>query len=190
MHDSNYWNNRYLQQETGWDIGHASPAIVDFFQDKRKDLNILIPGCGNAYEGEVLHRYGFDNLVLADFAEQTKSNFLDRCETFDGDHFLVGDFFSLEGTYEVIVEQTFFCALTPNLREDYAKKMKKLLHPEGSLVGLLFDAPLNTEHPPYGGSKAAYEELFGKYFKNVNLIPCGNSIAPRAGKELWIEIKH
>lgn len=190
MHNSTYWNDRYLNQQTGWDIGHASPAIIDFFNDKDQNSRILIPGCGNAYEGEVLHRRGFENITLADFAEETKTNFLNRYENFDPENFHVGDFFDLDGPFEYIVEQTFFCALTPNMREDYVLKMKELLHEQGKLVGLMFDAPLNTEHPPYGGCKEEYYELFSKHFGNVKFTPCNNSIPPRDGKELWIEISH
>lgn len=190
MLSSEYWNNRYLKNETGWDIGHPSPAIIDFFTDKNKDSNILIPGCGNSYEGEALHKLGFDNLVLADFAEETKRNFLDRCKEFNAANFHVGDFFQLEGKFDFIVEQTFFCALTPSMREDYVLKMKELLHQDGMLVGLMFDAPLNTEHPPYGGCKEEYLDLFGKHFNQVSFEKCSNSIEPRAGRELWIEISH
>lgn len=188
MLSADYWNNRYLNDETGWDIGHASPAILDFFRDKNKAAKILIPGCGNAYEGELLHKNGFRNITLADFALETKKNFLDRCSDFDADHFLVGDFFELEGKYDFIVEQTFFCALTPHLRKSYVKKMKELLHKDGKLIGLLFDAALNTEHPPFGGCKEEYLELFSEHFSHVKIEKCNNSIPARAGKELWIEI--
>lgn len=188
MLDSNFWNKRYVDNETGWDIGHASPAIVDFFKNIDKNSKILIPGCGNAYEGEALFKQGFDNIILTDFAEEAKKNFLQRCPDFNPAQFLVGDFFGLNDSYDYIIEQTFFCALTPHLREKYAIKMKELLRPTGKLVGLMFDAPMNTEHPPYGGCKADYETLFGKYFKSVDLVSCEKSIAPRAGKELWIKI--
>ncbi|CAG5083144.1 TPMT family class I SAM-dependent methyltransferase [Parvicella tangerina] len=190
MLDSTYWNNRYLSNETGWDIGHASPAIIEFFADKDKDAKILIPGCGNAYEGEVLHRQGFKNITLADFAEETKTNFLNRYEHFEPNQFHVGDFFELNGTFDYIVEQTFFCALAPSLREKYVFKMKELLHVEGKLVGLMFDAPMHIDHPPFGGSKEDYLALFGDHFGAVRIEKCQNSIPPRAGKELWIEIGH
>lgn len=190
MHDSSYWNNRYLDQKTGWDIGHPSPAIIEFFIDKNNLSSILIPGCGNAYEGEFLFNQGFANLTLADFAAETKKNFLRRCGNFDPEKFVVGDFFELKGQFDYIIEQTFFCALTPHLREDYVIKMKELLHPDGKLVGLMFNADLNTEYPPYGGCQEEYLDLFSKHFSVVNLSNCDNSIVPRAGRELWIEIGH
>lgn len=190
MLDSSYWNTRYINDETGWDIGHASPAIIDYFKDKNESSSILIPGCGNAYEGEVLHRQGFTNIKLADFAETSKANFLKRYPTFDPHQFVIGDFFNLNGEYDYIVEQTFFCALTPSLREDYVLKMKELLSKKGKLVGLMFDATLNKEHPPYGGCKEDYVDLISKHFGSVKMDECRNSIPPRAGKELWIEIGH
>ena len=190
MLDSTYWNNRYIEEKTGWDIGHASPAIIDFFTDKDRSSKILIPGCGNAYEGEALHQKGFHNITLADFAETSKINFLERYPAFESQHFITGDFFELDGEFDYIVEQTFFCALTPTMREDYVLKMKDLLHESGQLVGLMFDAPLNTDHPPFGGCKEEYLNLFSKHFGKVKLTKCENSIAPRSGKELWIEIAH
>lgn len=190
MLSADYWNNRYLNSETGWDIGHASPAIISFFEDIDRNATLLIPGCGNGYEGEILHQMGFTDLTLMDFAPEAKTNFLKRYPAFPEDQFLVGDFFALEGQFDYIVEQTFFCALVPEWRENYAEKMRSLLSPNGKLVGLMFDAPLNTDHPPFGGNKAEYQQLFSKHFSELSLEPCQTSISPRSGKELWVEFSN
>ncbi len=188
--DDEYWNERYLTNATGWDIGHASPSFLSFFKDIDRNSKILIPGCGNSYEGEVLYKMGFKNLTLLDFAKSSKDNFLKRFPTFPAENFVVGDFFSLGGKYDFILEQTFFCAINPQLREAYLSKMTELMTETGKLVGLLFDAPLNDAHPPFGGSQNEYEMLFQKYFKNVKMDKCQESIEPRAGKELWIEVSN
>ena len=48
---SEYWNTRYLQNMTGWDIGHTSTPIKDYIdQLTDRDLKILITEAGNAYE--------------------------------------------------------------------------------------------------------------------------------------------
>lgn len=50
--DSAYWSERYKNKDTGWDIGSVSTPIksyIDQLQDTSK--KILIPGCGNGYEG-------------------------------------------------------------------------------------------------------------------------------------------
>ena len=49
--DRAYWNNRYKEKRTGWDIGYASTPLVKYFKRLTdKVTRILIPGCGNAYE--------------------------------------------------------------------------------------------------------------------------------------------
>ena len=55
LFDKEYWNEKYLQGSAGWDIGYASTPLVEYFsQLTDKNLRILIPGCGNAYEAEYL----------------------------------------------------------------------------------------------------------------------------------------
>ncbi len=187
--DDQYWNEKYDTLETGWDIGYPSPAFISYFE-KIEDRNvaILIPGCGNSYEGEALFKMGFSNITLLDFATISKENFLKRVPEFPAEKFIVGDFFQLENQYDFILEQTFFCAINPSWRKKYVEKMKTLLKPNGKLVGILFDAPLNTEHPPFGGCKEDYIELFSQVFDSVKMMPNELSIPPRAGKEVWIEI--
>ena len=51
--NSEFWNKRYLDKETGWDIGYVSTPIKEYFnQVKNKELKILIPGGGNSHEAE------------------------------------------------------------------------------------------------------------------------------------------
>lgn len=188
--NSNYWNNRYLENEIGWDIGYPSTPLKEYFdQLEDKSLKILIPGCGNSYEGEYLFNLGFKNLFLLDFAEESKSNFLNRVPNFPQEQFLVGDFFELEDSFDLIIEQTFFCALNPSLREQYAKKMKSLLRPNGKLVGVLFNLPEKLDGPPFGGGIGEYSDLFSKYFNSISIEACYNSINPRKGNEVFIQLR-
>jgi hypothetical protein len=34
--NENFWNNRYLEKDTGWDLGAISPAIKKWFDTKKK----------------------------------------------------------------------------------------------------------------------------------------------------------
>jgi methyl halide transferase len=62
--DNNYWNTRYLEEQTGWDIGYPSTPLKEYIdQLTNKSIRILIPGCGNGYEGEYLHQNGFTNVI-------------------------------------------------------------------------------------------------------------------------------
>ncbi|MGD1848996.1 MAG: methyltransferase domain-containing protein [Salibacteraceae bacterium] len=187
---SDYWNQRYEQGHTGWDMGQVSPPIRTFIDGLTdKDLRILMPGCGKAYEGEYFHRQGFRQVHLMDFAPEAQKAFAERVPDFPAGHWFTGDFFQHQGEYDIIIEQTFFCALNPSLRPRYVEHMHHLLVPGGRLVGLLFNAALNTEHPPFGGFKADYHQLFQNDFQIQHLDTAANSIPPRQGRELWIDFQ-
>ncbi len=186
--DKEYWEGRYLQKETGWDLGQVSPPIKAYIdQLHNKEINILIPGCGNAYEANYLLEKGFTNITLIDLSptlvEQLKLNL--NASQYPNLKVICGDFFSLHGKFDLIIEQTFFCALHPSLRKDYCKKMSELLAPKGKLVGLLFNRNFEN-NPPFGGSTHEYEELFSNCFQIQKMEPCYNSIAPRQGSELFV----
>ena len=118
-----YWNNRYLSGETGWDLGEVSPPLKHYFdQLNNKDLTILIPGGGNSYEAEYLFKNGFKNVCVCDIAAIPLRNIKNRVPDFPSDQLLNINFFDLKGQFDLIVEQTFFCAINPEMREDYIYK--------------------------------------------------------------------
>ncbi len=185
-----FWNHKYLSGETGWDIGHVSTPIKEYIdQLSYKDLKILIPGGGNSYEAEYLFENGFNNVFVVDISSIPLKNLTERIPSFPKENLLHADFFELEDTFDLILEQTFFCALEPSLREGYVNKMHKLLKPDGKLVGLLFNIPLNDDKPPFGGNKDEYENLFSEKFKIEKMETAYNSIPPRAGNELFFILK-
>ena len=118
-----------------------------------KNIKILIPGGGNSYEAEYLHNLGFKNVFVVDISPTALTNLKNRVPDFPKNHLIDIDFFKLNNSFDLILEQTFFCALTPKLRDNYVLKMNQLLRPNGKLVGLLFNIPLNKDRPPFGGTK-------------------------------------
>jgi len=188
--DKSFWQDRWENAETGWDIGYAATPLVAYFDTlKNKDLKILIPGCGNAYEGEYLMKSGFKNTFLIDIAPLALESLKKRFPDFPDSNLIQGDFFEHDEKYDLIVEQTFFCAISPTLRRAYAEKMHELLHINGKLIGLLFNDPLFEDHPPFGGNKAEYLTYFEDLFTIHHFDTATNSIKPRAGRELFIEFE-
>ena len=185
--DKNYWEERYRENKLGWDIGHISTPIKDYV-DHLSDpsLKILIPGAGKGYEAQYLHQKGFRQTYVVDIASQPLQHILDVCPAFPAAHLLVTDFFKMEEAgFDLILEQTFFCALDPGLRAQYVDKMYELLKPGGILAGLFFDFPLSASGPPFGGSSEEYQGLFQEKFIIHKLERAYNSIPPRQGKELF-----
>ena len=181
-----YWDEKYAENKTGWNIGYISTPIKNYI-DQLTDtsLKILIPGAGNSYEAEYLWNKGFKNLFILDISKQPLINFKKRVTGFPDTHLIHKDFFETEGTFDLIIEQTFFCALDPKLRRNYAIKMFDLLSNKGKLVGLLFDFELTVEGPPFGGDKEEYITYFKDLFKIKILERSYNSIKPRMNRELF-----
>ena len=99
---------------------------------------------------------------------------------------ILADFFEHKGEYDLIIEQTFFCALDPSFRKQYVATMRELLKPAGKLVGVIFTDPIDTDHPPFGATKEEYSKLFNSDFEFKTFEKCINSIKPRMGRELFI----
>lgn len=189
MHNltDNYWNERYLNDDFGWDLGEVSTPLKYYIEQlHNKDLKILIPGAGNSYEAEFLFKLGFKNVFVLDFAEAPLLNIKKRIADFPSHQLVQQDFFEHAGQYDLIIEQTFFCAINPSLRPKYVEHMKTLLKPNGKLVGLLFNDLLNTDKPPFGGNTAEYQTLFAPIFDIKKMETAYNSIKPREGRELFV----
>ncbi|PSG90841.1 methyltransferase domain-containing protein [Aurantibacter aestuarii] len=186
----NYWSNRYTENETGWDIGYVSTPLKTYFdQLEHKTLKILIPGAGNAYEAEYVFKQGFKNVFVLDISEIPLNDFKKRNPDFPEAQLIHEDFFEHKATYDLIIEQTFFCSFPPlkKSRASYAKQMFNLLNPKGKLVGLWFNFPLTNslEKRPFGGDKNEYLSYFKTYFKVKTFELCYNSIPERKGKEFF-----
>jgi SAM-dependent methyltransferase len=185
--DQDFWNDKYKNDQTGWDLGQVSPPIKSYIdQIEDKNIKILIPGAGNAYEADYLLEKGFHDITIIDIAPKLVEKLRDQWKDNSNIQILHGDFFEHEGGYDLIIEQTFFCAIDPSERGKYVKKMNELLNQNGKLVGLLFNKSFEGG-PPFGGSKEEYNELFKDKFKLNVFETAYNSIAPRYGMELWIK---
>ncbi|MFN8322497.1 MAG: methyltransferase domain-containing protein [Chitinophagales bacterium] len=187
--DKEFWDIQWRKNETGWDMGQVSPPLKEYIdQLNNKNLKILIPGCGNTYEAEYLLANGFTNVTVIDIspalADMLKEKF--SAELGKRIHVICGDFFELTDHFDLILEQTFFCALNPSLRIRYVSKMYELLNTGGRLVGLLFNRIFDFEGPPFGGTQQEYEMLFSPYFKLHTFEQARNSFHKRAATELFI----
>ncbi|MCE9540518.1 MAG: methyltransferase [Bacteroidetes bacterium] len=185
-----FWTNRYQNNETGWDLGAPSTPLKEYIdQLKDKNLSILIPGAGNAYEAEYLFSKEFKNITVIDISLEPLKNIQKRLPDFPKENLIFGDFFDHNKQYDLILEQTFFCALDPSLRKKYVEQMYNLLKPSGKLVGVVFTEPLNTKMPPFAASKEEYLALFSPKFNIKVFETCYNSIKPREGREMFINLE-
>jgi hypothetical protein len=187
--DQDYWDAQYKANATGWDLGLVSPPIKSYIDTlKDKDIAILIPGCGNTYEAAYLLEQGFTNVTVIDIAPTLVKIIEEKFISNTNIQVLLGDFLSHKGEYDLIIEQTFFCALPPLMRQKYVWKMHELLAKDGKISGLLFNRKFEIS-PPFGGSEEEYNSLFKNAFEFIKLEKSDNSIAPRSNSELFFEFK-
>ena len=189
--DASYWNDRYTEGRTGWDIGEANRGLIDYVASRfDKSTRILIPGAGAGHEAEALWRAGYLHTYVLDWSDRAFTAMRQRLmhrPPLKLDHqtrLIVSDFFQHNGRYDLILEQTFMCAIDPGLRKSYVRHAAELLRPSGTWAGVLFDREFEGG-PPFGGSREEYTELFSRHFAIEHLATYQHSIAPRAGHEVF-----
>lgn len=186
---SAYWNQRYNEGNTPWDMKAPSPPIKHYIDTiKNKSAAILIPGCGNAYEAGYLLDQGFTDVSIVDLSTTIMAALQKRYEG-TALKVITGDFFDLTGTYDFILEQTFFCAIDPSFRKAYVAKCYELLNPGGKIAGVFFYKKMVDVEPPYIADTEEYIAHFKEDFSLNTLEPCTISVPPRMGRELYFEFE-
>jgi SAM-dependent methyltransferase len=188
--DETFWNDQYNANTTGWDLGEVSPPLKAYIdQLTNKNLRILIPGCGNTYEAGYLLQQGFTDITVIDIAPALVEKLKQKFAANPAVKIILGDFFKHRGEYDLVLEQTFFCAIDPLMRKTYVAKIKDLLAANGKLTGVLFDREFEPKGPPFGGCQSEYRLLFEKDFNILAFETCYNSFTKRQGTELFINLQ-
>ncbi|KAJ8608094.1 hypothetical protein MRB53_039843 [Persea americana] len=187
---SSAWEQMWQQKVTPWDRSKPNPALIEALKKEKKLLGpsvvdgkrkkALIPGCGGGYDILLLASYGYDALgvdaaLSAIEACRSLHNAENNAEVKQypvksedigagSADFQQADFFKHEfaGQFDLIYDYTFLCALPPEIRPSWAKRMSSLLAPDGVLICIEFPLkkPLSAGGPPHGVSAALYYELF------------------------------
>lgn len=112
--------------------------------------------------------------------------------------FVEADFFKTElETFDLIFDHTFFCAITPQMRKDWGKRMAALICKDGHLLTIIYPLPRDPENvdtitgPPFEVTFSAYENVLAESFDCVRKwsnesLPMSNK--KRKGREelaLW-----
>ena len=163
------WDKAYQEGETPWDKGYASPPLAQWLEKNKLKGKGLVLGCGLGHDVRLLSKY-CDQVVGIDISQKAIDKAKD-IEVVNKESYKVQDFFNLDRnfsqSFDWVVEHTFFCAISPNLRHHYVKNLVKVLRAKGDFLAVFFlkDRSNSTlEGPPYKIDKEAIKEYFGKYF--------------------------
>lgn len=183
-----FWEQRYQSRKTSWDLQGPTPVFVRLIQDQViPPGKLLVPGAGRGYDAIAFAKAGFDvtSIDLAPSACEA----LRQAASAEGVPLAVrrADFFDLEeaGTYDAILEYTFYCAIPVAYRSRYRDQMHQLLKPGGTLFGLFFPLEsIDPDGPPFGVNRDDIVASFSQDFELRHESFPPESIKPRAGREL------
>ena len=193
--DAAFWAELYRTGDTGWDQGGPSPGLVDFLKNdlgarravSLRSGRVLVPGCGHGHDARALAAAGFEvtGLDVAKNAVQEATR-IAKSQGLSKILFKQADFFDLpkplHRPYDLIFENTFFCAIDPAHRNRYVETAASLLKSGGFLLGVFYNIQPETG-PPFGATR---EELLDRFSHRFTLVldRVPRSIPRREGKEL------
>ncbi len=187
-----YWSKIYRSEDPGWNLGEPALALQDMMPRlKISKSRILVLGCGDGHDAAFFAQAG--HLVTAvDISPLA----LERAKKLYGHlenlKFLEADLFKLpremDSSFDVVFEQTCYCAINPSRRQELVKVWNRLLTQDGHLMGVFF-AFEKRQGPPFGGSewelrrrlKGSYHPIFWGRWQN--------SVPRRQGKEFFVYLK-
>ncbi len=180
-----FWQTRYRQQSTPWDLAGPAPAFQALLDESNLTPGkMAVLGSGYGHDAALFGKAGFQVTGL-DFAPEA----VDGAKARYGDlaDFIQADIFHLPqdmlGTFDYVLEHTCFCAIRPNQRQDYTSAAAGLLKPGGRFIGI-FWAHEEWGGPPYKTNPDEVRSLFSPYFEIHQLAPTPHSIPERQGQEL------
>eukprot|EP00257_Ricinus_communis_P021353 XP_015580826.1 probable thiol methyltransferase 2 isoform X1 [Ricinus communis] len=183
------WEKCWEQGVTPWDLGQPTPILLHLHHTGSLPKGrALIPGCGSGHDVIAIacpERY----VVGLDIAEKAVKKAEELSSSLPNANyctFLKADFFSWQPTelFDLIFDYTFFCAIEPEMRSQWAIRIQDLLKPDGELITLIFPIDDHLGGPPYKVSVSDYEEVLCPIgFKAVSIVDNELAIKVRLGRE-------
>ncbi|KAF9411691.1 hypothetical protein BGZ76_005314 [Entomortierella beljakovae] len=192
--DGKSWNGLWEKDIHPWDKPTISPALREVIEEKPiaaqipKTGNVLVPGCGRGNDvfylaNENRKAYGLDISPIA--IKQCKEIQAEKGIPESQVTFFADDFFKFEipaHGFQLIYDYTFFCAITPDLRPAWGRRMSELISKDGVLITLMAPLGNHTGGPPFAVSLDAYHEQLDANFECLLIDDC-TSLEGREGKE-------
>eukprot|EP00127_Corallochytrium_limacisporum_P002698 Clim_evm7s136 gene=Clim_evmTU7s136 len=153
------WNtpDGILKQGTKFDASGSSPALAAELKREDKPLKrgrAAVPGCGRGYDLAVLLRYGYESATGIEISKTAKAEaqkWLKTQEDLDPNRWCVKNtnWFEMNlkeiDKFDFIYDYTFFCAMYPEQRKDWAKAHADNLKQDGEIFLLVFPCGDNPE---------------------------------------------
>lgn len=191
---SQFWIERYTAwtdkgEKPGFQLDEAVITLQQVLpQIKIPKSRIAVLGCGAgedanyfAQQGHIVTGFDFSKNAL-DIARK-KFSYVKNLT------FVEADLFNLSrehfGQYDMVFEHTFFCAIEPAKRQEIIHLYRKLLAPNGHLLGIfMMGEPFSG--PPFSSTEWEMRERLKTDFEFLYWTRWKTSIPDRLGRELVV----
>jgi SAM-dependent methyltransferase len=185
------WERHYDTDDLRWDLGEVAPPFERLWEERNiSPCKAIIPGCGRGHEAVFLAERGFQ-ITAVDYTRGAVS-LLDgalAAKNLPGE-VLHLNFFELDAKYnnsfDLMLEHTFFCAINPDMRQEYVTTAGRILKSGALFIGLFYETG-EKDGPPFNTGKRDIEECFSEKFEIEILNKTIHSAERRQGKE-WLAI--
>ena len=196
INHSDYWNNKYKNQDTPWHTGSVNFPIINSIKNINK-YKICILGCGIAKDSILLSKMGH-SVYAVDFALEPIEylNNIKNKQDLDSLYPVNEDIFNLDESYldffDIVIEYTCFCAIDINRRSEYIQVVSKILKQNGEFLGLFFPIKRKDEElgkgPPFYVNLEETISMFENKFNIIKIDKNVESIKPRKGFETLVSM--
>ena len=185
-----FWDHRFRNGTTPWETGGAPAGLREFAA--RYELSAgtppprtLIPGCGSAHDAALLDARGW-RVTALDFSPAAVEAARQTLSGAWRGELRCADFFTFDagGSYDLVYERAFLCALPRTLRTAYADRVAALLGAGGLLAGYFFISE-EPKGPPFGIATEELERLLTPCFTRTEDRPVNDSLPVFSGRERW-----
>ena len=185
-----FWEGLYATGNDGWDLGQASPPLVDVIERTPPPRGrVAVLGCGRGHDARMLAARGYD-VVGYDFsaAAVTAARALARRDGVTV-AFEQRDIFTLgrdaDHAFDGVWEYTCYCAIDPARRDEYARTVAAIVRPGGWLLACFFPLRAVSAGPPFPVSRAEVRRRLAPAFRIERAQPPLRSARGRLGRE-WL----
>ena len=179
-----------MARSTPWDLGRAHPELMVRLAAGLRptgERRAFVPGCGRGHDAVAIGRAGWAVTAL-DYAEPLRSELEDRMARVGGES-IIGDAFLFNGgPFDLVFDHTFFCAIDPARRPEFAALLDRVTEPGSRLASVVF--PIGRSHdqpsPPWGVETVDLTVALGEGWELIVDEPAINA-AGRQWEARWAE---
>ena len=190
-----FWNKRYLDNNTAWDLGGPTPILTDYLKKNHRIGKVCVLGCGNGYDALEFSKYK-NEVYAVDFSVEALKNLKIKS---DENNLILNlvheDIFNLHNDYfnffDLVFEYTCFCAIDPKRREEYFNITYRILNKGGLLFAIFIplDKKISNDGPPFGVDLKQIKSLTSNRFEIVENKFSDLSIKARKNREKLLLLK-